>query len=45
MATKKATSKSKSGRMPGFFESGPVAVTRRPAGYAAVMKEMKKGKK
>lgn len=45
MATKKTTSKKKSDRMPGFFESGAVQITKRPKGYAEVMKEMNKGKK
>lgn len=46
MATgKKKTTKTKSDRMPGFFEGGPIQVTHRPKGYYEVMKEMNKGKK
>jgi hypothetical protein len=47
MATKKTTKKktTKSDRMPGFFESGPVEITHRPKGYYEVMKEMGQGKK
>ena len=49
MATKKSTSKkSKSDRMPGFFESGPVQITHRPKGYYEVQRELRnkgKGKK
>ena len=43
---KKSTSKRKSDRMPGFFESGAVQITSRPKGYDEVMKASKgKGKK
>lgn len=48
MATeKKKTTKrsSKSDRMPGFFESGGIELSKRPKGYYEVMKEMNKGKK
>lgn len=46
MATKKSTKKStKSDRMPGFFESGPIEITHRPKGFYEATKENGKAKK